>query len=160
MAWVLCPGVIALAPYWISGQAAKRNTPRSVLHHLTAQRPVFLSPANQVRAPLSEAVCTNQDVGFCGNRRSIDVWPRKNARGFGPCALAHIFRSCSYFYNWPVRIWPMDMNSSAALFGGRERRGGYFDAQEKSVRDFVTTGKHAQHSALKSKSTFFVLNRP
>ena len=37
-----------------------------------------------------------------------------------------------YFYNWPVRIWPMEMNSSAALFGGRERRGNYFDAQEKS----------------------------
>jgi hypothetical protein len=34
--------------------------------------------------------------------------------------------------NWPVRIWPMEMNSSAALFGGRERRGNYFDAQEKS----------------------------
>jgi hypothetical protein len=37
-----------------------------------------------------------------------------------------------YFYNWPVRTWPMEMNSSAALFGGRERRGNYFDAQEKS----------------------------
>ena len=42
----------------------------------------------------------------------------------------------------------------------------HFSEEENDVviiRDFVTTGKHAQHiaqCAMKSKSTFFVLNRP
>jgi hypothetical protein len=38
------------------------------------------------------------------------------------------------------------MQSSAVLFGGRKRRGVYFDAQVKSEK-FVTTGKYPQHIA-------------